>query len=219
VQLPLTGRSGPLVVEIEYRVAQDSARAFHNVMQDVQLSRQRNGAYGWSIARDIADPELWTERYHCPTWLDYLRQRNRATQSERALHQRPVSHALGIGCCNGRGNCVGAILVWQRVDAMGRANTVNEPLREHGAKPRLQRTAAVVIREQRLTLAVTFSNPRRLPRLLARSGQTIQLGVERIRDLARAAGSIEGIGGPIQHRSMLPHEMIPRSLIPRRAAT
>ena len=95
VRLSLTGRSGPLVVEIEYRVAQDSARAFHNVMQEVQLSRQRNGAYGWSIARDIADPELWTERYHCPTWLDYLRQRSRATQSERALHQRAIDFHLG----------------------------------------------------------------------------------------------------------------------------
>jgi len=95
VQLSLTARSGPLVVEIEYRVAQDSARAFHNVMQEVQLSRQRNGAYGWSIARDIADPELWTERYHCPTWLDYLRQRNRSTQSERALHQRAIDFHLG----------------------------------------------------------------------------------------------------------------------------
>jgi predicted MFS family arabinose efflux permease len=95
VQLLLTARSGPLVVEIEYRVAQDNARAFHNVMQEVQLSRQRNGAYGWSIARDIADPELWTERYHCPTWLDYLRQRNRSTQSERALHQRAIDFHLG----------------------------------------------------------------------------------------------------------------------------
>jgi predicted MFS family arabinose efflux permease len=95
VQLSLTARSGPLVVEIEYRVAQDNARAFHNVMQEVQLSRQRNGAYGWSVARDIADPELWTERYHCPTWLDYLRQRNRATQSERALHQRAIDFHLG----------------------------------------------------------------------------------------------------------------------------
>ena len=95
VRLSLTGRSGPLVVEIEYRVAQDSARAFHNVMQEVQLSRQRNGAYGWSIARDIADPELWTERYHCPTWLDYLRQRSRPTQSERALHQRAIDFHLG----------------------------------------------------------------------------------------------------------------------------
>jgi predicted MFS family arabinose efflux permease len=97
VRLSLTSRSGPLVVEIEYRVAQDNARAFHNVMQEVQLSRQRNGAYGWSIARDIGDPELWTERYHCPTWLDYLRQRNRATQSERALHQRATDFHLGPG--------------------------------------------------------------------------------------------------------------------------
>ena len=92
VRLSLTGRSGPLVVEIEYRVDQESARAFHNVMQEVQLSRQRNGAYGWSIARDIADPELWTERYHCPTWLDYLRQRNRID----AIRARAASARDGI---------------------------------------------------------------------------------------------------------------------------
>src|SRR6202012_1691830 len=49
VRLSLTGRSGPLVMEIEYRVAQENARAFHGVMQEIQLSRQRNGAYGWSI--------------------------------------------------------------------------------------------------------------------------------------------------------------------------
>jgi len=94
-KLMLTGRMGPLVVEIEYRVTQDNARAFHNVMQDVQLSRQRNGAYGWSLARDIADPELWTERYHCPTWFDYLRQRNRSTQTERALHQEAMAFHIG----------------------------------------------------------------------------------------------------------------------------
>ncbi|MHB0791028.1 MFS transporter [Bradyrhizobium sp. 5.13L] len=95
VRLPLTHRSGPLVVEIEYRVALEKGRAFHNVMQDVQLYRQRNGAYGWSIARDIAEPELWTERYHCPTWLDYLRQRNRWTQSERALDEQAMSFHVG----------------------------------------------------------------------------------------------------------------------------
>ncbi|MGY8639157.1 MFS transporter [Bradyrhizobium sp. 14AA] len=97
VRLPLTHRSGPLVVEIEYRVAQEDARAFHSLMQDVQLFRQRNGAYGWSIARDIADPELWTERYHCPTWLDYLRQRNRSTRSERALDRHASDFHIGPG--------------------------------------------------------------------------------------------------------------------------
>jgi hypothetical protein len=93
--MQLTGRSGPLVVEIEYRIAQDNARAFHNVMQEIQLSRQRNGAYGWSIARDIANPELWTERYHCPTWIDFLYQRNRATQPERELYLRAVNFHIG----------------------------------------------------------------------------------------------------------------------------
>ena len=96
VKLSLTARSGPIVVEIEYRVPQDKAREFHTLMHQVQLTRQRNGAYGWSIARDIADPELWTERYHCPTWLDYLRQRSRATQSERLLHQRAIAYHSGI---------------------------------------------------------------------------------------------------------------------------
>ncbi len=95
VQLAITGRSGPVVIEIEYRVAQDDARAFYGVMQKVQLSRQRNGAYDWSLARDIADPELWTERYHCPTWLDYLRQRSRSTLSERAMHLRAMAFHVG----------------------------------------------------------------------------------------------------------------------------
>lgn len=95
VQLAITGRSGPVVIEIEYRVAQDDARSFYGVMQHVQLSRQRNGAYAWSLARDIADPELWTERYHCPTWLDYLRQRNRATLAERAMHLRAMAFHVG----------------------------------------------------------------------------------------------------------------------------
>lgn len=95
VRLPLTDRSGPLVVEIEYRVATENARAFHALMQDIQLYRQRNGAYRWSLARDIATPELWTERYHCPTWLDYLRQRNRWTQSERELSQKADAFHIG----------------------------------------------------------------------------------------------------------------------------
>lgn len=95
VRLPLTSRSGPIVIEIEYRVDPARARLFYAVMQRVQSSRTRNGAYGWSIARDIGDPELWIERYHCPTWLDYLRQRNRPTQAERELHDRAEEFHIG----------------------------------------------------------------------------------------------------------------------------
>lgn len=95
VRLPLTERSGPIVVEIEYRVDPAQARLFYAVMQHVQQARQRTGVYGWSIARDLADPQLWTERYHCPTWYDYLRQRNRATKAESELHARAMTFHMG----------------------------------------------------------------------------------------------------------------------------
>jgi MFS family permease len=97
VRMLLSPRSGPIVVEIEYRIAPKDARTFYGRMQQVQLNRQRNGAYGWSIARDIADPELWTERYHCPTWHDYLRQRSRPTMPERALQRSASELHIGPG--------------------------------------------------------------------------------------------------------------------------
>jgi hypothetical protein len=64
-------------------------------MQQVQLIRQRNGGYGWSLARDLASPEIWTERFHCPTWLDYLRQRSRATEAERTVEREAGSYHRG----------------------------------------------------------------------------------------------------------------------------
>lgn len=88
VALAISGRSGPVAVEIEYHVSQDRARAFYNAVAGLRRVRQRNGAFNWSISRDVACAELWIERYHIPTWHDYLRQRSRLTASERNLCDR-----------------------------------------------------------------------------------------------------------------------------------
>jgi predicted MFS family arabinose efflux permease len=85
VALALTHRSGPIRVELEYKVDPSQARTFFGIMQQIGKVRRRTGGYDWSIARDIAQPELWIESYNCPTWLDYLRQRDRLTQAERDL--------------------------------------------------------------------------------------------------------------------------------------
>jgi MFS family permease len=82
VGMALTMRSGPIVVEVEYKVDPDQARQFYAVAQKLQRIRKRNGGFEWSISRDIADPSLWVERYHCPTWGDYLRLRDRYTKAE-----------------------------------------------------------------------------------------------------------------------------------------
>lgn len=96
VALDLTGRSGPIAIEIEYQVDPDQARPFYQAMQDVEQLRHRNGAYDWSLARDIADPGIWTEHFHCPTWHDYLRQRDRNTSEELRTIARAVAfHAPG----------------------------------------------------------------------------------------------------------------------------
>lgn len=85
VGLALTPRSGPIVIEIDYRVDKEEARDFYAAIQKLRSARLRSGAFGWSVARDIADPELWTEHYHCPTWGDYLRQRDRMTIGDRQV--------------------------------------------------------------------------------------------------------------------------------------
>src|SRR3546814_19935969 len=76
VALQLTSRSGPIVIEIDYTVDAGQARPFYAAMLNLQNARKRNGPFEWSLARDLADPELWTERYHCPPWGDYLHQRD-----------------------------------------------------------------------------------------------------------------------------------------------
>jgi MFS family permease len=94
VALAITSRSGPIIIEIDYRVDPTAARDFYDIMLKMQRTRMRNGAFDWSLSRDIADPALWTERFHCPTWADYLRLRARFTQSDRELqHQADAFHS------------------------------------------------------------------------------------------------------------------------------
>ena len=88
IKLAITNRSGPVVIEIDYRVRQEDARDFYNAMREIRGGRLRSGGFDWSLARDITDPERWTERYHCPTWGDYLRQRERLTEADRLAQDR-----------------------------------------------------------------------------------------------------------------------------------
>jgi predicted MFS family arabinose efflux permease len=87
VALALTMRSGPITVEIDYEVDPEAARGFYDVMRRMQDARLRRGAFNWTLSRDIAHPARWTERYKCPTWADYLRQRDRYTQADHELQR------------------------------------------------------------------------------------------------------------------------------------
>ncbi|MGC4252601.1 MAG: MFS transporter [Sphingobium sp.] len=94
--VPVEPRSGPVVVTIEYRIPPGSIVPFLTAMSERRRIRRRDGAHGWSLMRDLGDPELWVERYHVSTWLDYVRHNQRRTFADQdnseaihALHSGP----------------------------------------------------------------------------------------------------------------------------------
>jgi MFS family permease len=99
--LDIRHRSGPIVITIEYRIRDGDVREFLTLMAERRRIRRRDGARHWHLLRDLADPELWTERYDTPTWLDYVRQAQRITQADarivdrlRELHRGPERPAV-----------------------------------------------------------------------------------------------------------------------------
>jgi MFS family permease len=103
IALDIQPRSGPVVITIEYRIRKDDISDFLAVMAERRRVRRRDGARNWTLLRDLGDPSLWIERYHTPTWVDYIRHNQRITEADaaigerlRALHQggNPLVHRM-----------------------------------------------------------------------------------------------------------------------------
>jgi MFS family permease len=95
ITLPLTERSGPIMVTVEYRVNLKEAHNFYRAIQQLRLNRRRNGARAWLISQDIDDPMLWTEQFQFATWLEYLRHRDRPTLLEKEQQHTVKSFHCG----------------------------------------------------------------------------------------------------------------------------
>ena len=93
--VPIEPRSGPVVVTIEYLIAQQDIVEFLAAMAERRRIRRRDGARHWTLLRDLGDPQLWVERYHTPTWIDYVRHNHRRTQDDAGITD--LIHALHRG--------------------------------------------------------------------------------------------------------------------------
>lgn len=82
LKLDLLPRSGPIVVELEFEVASEDTTDFLKLMIDRRRIRIRDGARHWALMRDLANPDIWTETYHSPTWADYVRHNQRRLLSD-----------------------------------------------------------------------------------------------------------------------------------------
>ena len=91
LRLDLKDRSGPLLVMIDYEIAQGDVEEFLAVMRQRRRIRIRDGARQWALLRDLESPELWTESYHVPTWVDYVRHQERRTKADAEVTERVLA--------------------------------------------------------------------------------------------------------------------------------
>ena len=88
LQLDITRRSGPIMIMVDYEIAQDDVRDFLELMRQRRRIRVRDGAQQWALLRDLENPDIWTETYHVPTWVEYIRHHERRTQSDAGVSDR-----------------------------------------------------------------------------------------------------------------------------------
>lgn len=82
LKLDLSSRSGPIMVMLDYEIAQADIPAFLTAMALRRRIRIRDGAGQWALLRDLENPRIWTESYHVATWVEYVRHHQRRTYAD-----------------------------------------------------------------------------------------------------------------------------------------
>ncbi len=86
--LDLKPRSGPIMVMIEYIIREENLHEFLDTMAERRRVRRRDGARNWRLMRDVENPEMWIEKYHTPTWVEYIRHNSRITQADGVVGEK-----------------------------------------------------------------------------------------------------------------------------------
>lgn len=88
LQLDLRSRSGPILVMVDYNIHPKDTSAFLTTMAERRRARIRDGAKQWALLRDLEKPTTWTESYHLPTWIEYVRHSRRQTYADAEIVER-----------------------------------------------------------------------------------------------------------------------------------
>jgi MFS family permease len=83
---------GPVLVTVEYVVAQEQEAGFLEAMQKYGRTRRRDGAYRWGIFRDTAVADHYLEIFLVKSWAEHMRQHERQTQADGQLEERLRSY-------------------------------------------------------------------------------------------------------------------------------
>lgn len=86
---------GPVLVSIQYCIRQQDYDEFTRAIHKMRDVRLRDGAIRWGVYQDTADPGRMVETFVVESWIEYLRQRERLTASDRMIRDRVVAFHQG----------------------------------------------------------------------------------------------------------------------------
>ncbi|MGO9452042.1 MAG: MFS transporter [Candidatus Binataceae bacterium] len=89
--------SGPVLVTVEYRIDPARAREFEQTARVLRPIRMRDGATFWGLFFDASDPGRFVEYFTVESWIEHLRQHQRAVASDDEIEERVKSFHLGEG--------------------------------------------------------------------------------------------------------------------------
>lgn len=86
---------GPVLVSITYCIRESDYDEFTRAIHKMRDVRMRDGAIRWGVFQDTADPTRMVETFVVESWIEYLRQRERLTTSDRMTRDRVLSFHQG----------------------------------------------------------------------------------------------------------------------------
>jgi Transmembrane secretion effector len=86
---------GPVRVSVDYHIEPRDYAGFTKAVHQLRDVRLRDGAIRWGVYQDASDPGHINETFVTESWLEYLRQRERFTASDRQILDRVWSFHRG----------------------------------------------------------------------------------------------------------------------------
>jgi len=72
---------------VEYRIDDADRTAFLQALHRFSTERRRDGAYGWGVTEDAADPNIVLEWFFVESWAEHLRQHRRVSKADADLQE------------------------------------------------------------------------------------------------------------------------------------
>lgn len=95
VSVQPAGDRGPVLVEIEYRIAPAQQAEFIAALHRFRSVRQRDGAIRWDVWEDVAEPGRVLESFVVESWVEHQRQHARVTHADQV--DQDIINAFHIG--------------------------------------------------------------------------------------------------------------------------